>query len=209
MNLKVYSTRRGLYQGFLRSLFDEGIILSELVFRTSGKSDYSERVPENVVNYSSELYWTSEYSDSYDQYISIEIKNYFLDISAYAIGHNGYQHPVSWDFSVSSNGEDWVVLHSPRDSEELDSKNGVIFNVNRSFVRFFKWTNKGPNYGGNKCLYIRYVDLYGSVVKCTEEENCKNVPHIEKPTICFGERKNYYVFIITSFIFSNSFKKKS
>ena len=123
-------------------------------------------------------------------YISIEIKNFFLDISAYAIGHYGENHPVNWDFSVSSNGDDWVVLHSPRDSEELDNKKGVIFEVNRSFVRFFKWTNKGPNYNGlNTELYISKVDLYGSAIKCTAEENCKNVPHIEKLTICYKERK--------------------
>ena len=71
MNLNVYSTKRGLYKGFLRSLFDKGIIQSELVFRTSGKSNYLERIPENVVDYSSNLYWTSEYSESYNQYIYI------------------------------------------------------------------------------------------------------------------------------------------
>ena len=200
MNLKVYSTRNGLYQGFLRSLYDSGIILSEIKIETSDSHlSYPDRFPENVVDYNSSNIWTSCESRTYNQYISIELKNYFLDISAYALGFMGGNYPMSWDFSVSSNGKDWIVLHEPRKSHELENIRGKIFPVKRSFVRFFKWTNKGPN-SGNTAFYIYKLDLYGSAVKCTDDDNCKNVPHIEIPTICYRERKNYFIFVIPSFI---------
>ena len=199
MNLQVFSTRNGLFNGFLRSLFDAGTLYSHININTSGSSPlYSDRFPENVVNYSSDLCWTSDDSDEYDQFLSIELKDCFIDISAYALIHKDVNYPVNWDFSVSSDGKEWIVLHNPRNSTELSDMRGKIFHVNRSFVRFVKWTNKGSNNNGqNNQLYITKVDLYGSVVKCTEEDNCKNVPHIELPTVCFQKTQHYHILIIT------------
>ena len=72
MNLKTYSTRNGLFHGFLRYLFDIGIVLSELKFNDTRNHLHPERIPENVVNYSSDLFLTSKFSETYDQFISIE-----------------------------------------------------------------------------------------------------------------------------------------
>ena len=200
MNLKVYSTKNGLYHGFLRSLFDEGIILSHININNSESNHlHPDRKPEVVVDYNASFgsCWTSESSDEYNQFYSIELKDYFLDISAYAIGHPNVNYPVDWDFSVSTNGEDWITLHQPRSNHDLKDTNGKIFHVKRSFVRYFKWTNKGPNNNGaNQDFYITKVDLYGSAVKCTQEENCKNVPHIEIPTICYKAKQPNFIYMI-------------
>ena len=131
---------------------------------------------------------------NYGQWIQIELKNTILDISAYAIGYGGENHPKTFDFSISYDGVNWKTVHTHPESDDLYLIDGKIYKVKRTNARFFKWTNRGePRY-----FYIATLDLYGTVYSCNPDFDCSFFPHLPKKTK--SERhfqlSNFFVFIM-------------
>ena len=191
-----FGTNRGLFQGFLRYIADNNMINDLNI--TSSKIYQPDRVPQNVIDYSSSTPFTADNDVNLNQYIQIELKKYFLGISAYALGYSDDNYPGGWDFSVSIDGINWKTLHTPRDQDELYGVTGLIYKVRpKGYARFFKWTYKQLNANVTTwtAFYIRYLDLYGDVLKC--QDNCALFPHVDK---CTKVTKHSFCFNILSFM---------
>ena len=191
-----FSTSRGLFHGFLRYIVDNNMINDLNI--TSSQIYLKERVPQNVVDYESNSTFTADNDCDLNQYIQIELKNHFIDISAYALGYFEANYPGGWDFSVSLDGINWKTLHTPRDQNELYGVTGLIYKMkHKGYARFFKWTHKQVNVNVTTwcAFYIMFIDLYGDVIKC--QDNCAMFPRFDK---CTKSNNCRFCFHILTFI---------
>ena len=192
--MKSYPTSAGLYRGLLYNLVKTGKRASiELTsIGTSTAQSEINRVVDNIIDYDNNNIFTSIYNSNFGQWVQVELKDRFIDLKAYALGHNGGNYPRYWDIQVSMDGVNWNTPHQIRENDE--SKNGHIFRFDKNigFIRYFKIINRGmngENDSGNNELYLTNIDLYGNVVECNE--NCTLFPHLSLRTChCKTKRTN-------------------
>ena len=193
--MQYFPTSSGLFKGVLRNMFDTNQ-LDKINITTNG--DYENRDPFRVVNFSSSESWTGIPNPGHGQWIKMELTERFLDVSGYAIGCDFKHFPQSWDFEVSLDGVNWLVVHSIEQSQILNGTEGEIFIIPSEFSRFFRWTNRGCNdHCTNHAFYIQNLDLYGGTILCNND--CITFPHIPC-TYCNSTSFHFYVFFLYSFL---------
>ena len=197
--MKQYQASAGLYRGLLYNLVKTGKKASIKLTSSGTSPENPGRIVENLIDYDNPYkIFTSVFTSAFDQWVQVELKDRFIDLKAYALGHNGGNYPRHWDILVSMDGNSWNTLHKIRKND--DSKGCHIFKFTKhiGFIRFFKIINRGmngENDGGNNALYLSNIDLYGNVVICND--NCTVLPHIfYQSKYCKSNRFNQLSFAI-------------
>ena len=143
----------GFSQGALRYLVNNSL-QSTVSLTSSGF--FSGFTPSNVLTYSS--YYRSETSSSFGQWIQMEFKEHKLDIEGYSLFYkNTNSCAQNWNFSVSSDGSNWIFIHSKANE---DIKIGKTYESSSQNIRFFRWTQTSSNYGSNY-MRISELDVFG------------------------------------------------
>ena len=148
-----------------------------LGIKSSGKYAANYKDASALLNQSAPFYYT-EMNSSYGQWVMIWLNNKCsIDIEGYSI-KCGYtpEAPNYWNFSVSSDGASWDVLHS---GSTVVSEAGNIFEARAKTIRYFKWTITGNSAGGLNYVLIACLDVYGKF-HCCFSRAASNV--VSKPT---------------------------
>ena len=200
----MFSVKNGIFQGIIRDIYNNNK-LDTINIEISSENN-PNHPKESIVNFTGD-YWQSEKAEK-GQWISIELKDRWVSLTHFALSSPKLGFPFSFDFEASTDGKDWKLLYSQRDSLALqDGMN--IFKTDKPIVaRFFKWTNQGNsshNLGEDyvQRFRIRRVDLYGVITPCFTNCN-ETVPSYQSlPVFCptFNEYHRFagsYIFLFSS-----------
>ena len=146
----------GFSQGALKYLVNNSI-QSTVSMASSG---FSSGLPtSNLLTYSS--YYRSETSSSFGQWVQMEFKEHKLNIEGYSLYYRSSGSCAqNWNFSVSSDGSNWIFIHSKANE---DIKIGKTYESSSQNIRFFRWTQTSSNYGSNY-MRISELDVFGFLI---------------------------------------------
>ena len=106
-----------------------------------------------------------------DPSLTFDFKDYSVKINGYSIGTYsggpGYAHLKSWDLEGSNDKENWAIIQSIRDSDNLnDAKKVAYFKVeNETPFRYIRLHMIGKSWSGADFMVIRNIEFFGSVQK--------------------------------------------
>ena len=188
----MFSVKNGLNQGIIRDINNNEKLDVIIVDASGSSNDYPKT---SIIDFSHSNYWRSDSSQSYNQWISIELKDRWVSITHFSLSSTRTGYPLSFDVYSSNNGEDWTLIYSQKNSHALEG-GSKIFKVHQKIVgRFFKFINKGqcstsPNESYDLTTFrLRKVDLYGVITPCFSTCD-NNPPSYKELPIYFNSIKN-------------------
>ena len=182
----MFSVKNGIFQGIIRDIYNNNN-LDKVIISISGQNN-PNYPKESIVNFTG-VYYQSEQAEK-GQWISIELKDRWVSLTHFALSspRNGY--PISFDFEASTDGEDWKLLYSQRNSTALEGGKNIFKTDKEIVARFFRWTNKGPsaheyqNINYINRFRVKRVDLYGAITPCFTDCNTTVPAFRQIPIFC-------------------------
>ena len=158
--------------GYLRYLVGSGRG-SEIEVNSSCDEDRAWREPRLIVTYPNKDHWSSCGDWNFNQSIQVKLNHSFF-IKGYSFEKRGSSpgvYMMSWEFQGSNNGENWVTLDKHTNDRSFSTTDVLRPKTKKGLFRYFRVLNKGKNnYDGlaenhlsRTILYIRYLDLYGTI----------------------------------------------
>jgi hypothetical protein len=127
---------------------------------------------KSITDFESKTFFKSE--NLPNQWICYEFKRHYVICTNYSIRTHprcemiGRHHPRSWVFEGSSDGQTWIILGGEQDNPSLDRSD-----ICRSFpvvdqvmVRAIRLRQTGANHGGDYCLALSALEIFGCVIEC-------------------------------------------
>ena len=154
--------------GYLRYLVltnqkDEIILSSSQRFSDEYLLDF---IITNPINYE----FATIRNSNFGQYVQIELKNkpFYLYEYSYKSHHLPIYYNMNWNFSVSKDNDEWIVVDSHTNDDVLKSFKEEKFKISKpGYYKFFRLTNTGYNYYNDELttesrtiLYVAHLDLF-------------------------------------------------
>lgn len=148
--LKIFKYQQGKeFDGILRSLSNEtgGNIHNNGTIQITTNSQYSNYVPQNIVNFDTNSLYHSE--NIKDTYLLFDFKNKIIQLSNYSImSHSSANSCLrNWVVEASNDGKIWEEIDKHNEDSSLNGeKNENTFNIsqkNRNFYRYIKLRQTG------------------------------------------------------------------
>ena len=155
--------------GYLRYLVSTN--RSSEIKITSTANEADDHPPSLIITNPITDRWASKSSTNFGQYVQIELLSSPLFLTHYSYFSVPWEgvYNMNWNFSVSKDGINWIVVDSHVDDDVLKSNKEEKFKINKpDYYRYFRLTNTGKNYyetvsDGDQTrtiLYVAQIDLY-------------------------------------------------
>jgi hypothetical protein len=104
-------------------------------------------------------------------WLAINFLNRKVIVEGYSIrsysGQKGYAHLKSWDVEVSNNQEEWKVIDSVRDCEEMNNEKAEVYfpvkeKVSEAY-QYVRFRMVGQSWSGADFMVLRGIELFGIV----------------------------------------------
>jgi hypothetical protein len=150
------------------------------IVKVSASSHFSNRVPENILNFSQDSYFYSE--DAADQWIGYEFTSCLVTPDRYTLQtrqYGGGYHLQSWVIEGSRNGEDWTEMDRRPTVKEMDEQNFVkSFPIERPMqCAFLRLRQTGPNSNGRHQLTLSRFEIFGELRQCRDDPKGRLLTH--------------------------------
>ena len=170
--------------GYLRYLVSSN--RSSEIKITSTANEANDHPPSLIITNPITTRWASKRNSNFGQYVQIELLSnpLFLTHYSYLSFMRAGIYNMNWNFSVSKDGINWVVVDSHVDDDVLKSNKEEKFKINKpDYYRYFRLTNTGKNYyetvsDGDQTrtiLYVAQIDLYTNklmyITQCARVNN--------------------------------------
>ena len=159
-----FPTSNGVFNGVIKYLITHGK-RSFIGIKSSGKYGSTYKNVDNLIARNPGIFYT-ERNSNYGQWVMMWLKyNYYVDIEGYSIqGSYHTEWPNHWNFSVSSDGRSWSIIHW---SHTATIESGNVYDVKAKKIKFIKWIITGPNNYGNNFVNIKGLDVFGRFFYCS------------------------------------------
>ena len=139
------------------------------VVEVIASSFYVNCEPENAARIGKD--WDFYSQNKPDSWIRYDFKEMRVRPTSYSIrsyvGSPGLNHPKSWVFEVSNDGESWEVVDRRDDNSDLNDKyvirNFPISPEVRGSFRFIRLRQTGENHAGDDKLVINSLEIFGTL----------------------------------------------